>query len=207
MRLLLRVRVDDEVGLIEAGDVGDVEARTLERLDARGGDDVDRVDLVRLERGDHGVVVREHPQAELVDLRLRAPVGGLPLEESDLVLLVLDERERAGADDRRVVREGLQVGAVVAGVLAPDVLGQDEELLELAEYVPGRLLVVDDERRRVRRVGLGDVRDQAGLVRGAAARVLDVRVDRPRGIFRGQGLPVAPLGALDEVKRPGLAAL
>jgi hypothetical protein len=68
----------------------------------------------------------------------------------------------------------LQSGALVADVLRPDVLRQDEELLELAEDVARCLLVVDDQRRRVRRGRVLDVRDQPGFVRRAAVLVLDV---------------------------------
>src|SRR6185312_6620561 len=95
--------------------------------------------------------VRELLQPELVDLRLRAPVGVVALEDRDVVLLELDEGERAGPDDRGVVRERLQVGALVTGVLRPDVLREDEELLKLSEYPrrSGGLVVVDDQRDRV----------------------------------------------------------
>ena len=89
-------------------------------------------------------------------------------------------------------------------VLLPDVLGQDRELLELAQHVAGRSLVVDDQRVRVGRLGVLDVRDQPRCVRRAAALVLDVRVDRPGRIVGGQRLAVRPLRAVDRLERPRL---
>ena len=209
MLLLLRVRVDDEVGLVEARNIRDVEACVAKRLHRGRGHDLDRVEVVRLQRGDHRVVVRELLQPELVDLRLRAPVGVVALEDRDVVLLELDEVERAGPDDWRVVRERLQVGALVARVLRPDVLREDEELLKLPEYPrrPGRLVVVDDERRRVRGGRVRDVVDEPRRVRGTAALVLDVGVDRPGRVGRSQRLAVAPLGVRLCLERPGLAAV
>src|SRR5262249_14298589 len=134
MRLLLRVRVDDEVGLVEARDIRYLEAGVLQRLHRGRGHGFDRVEVVRLQRGDHRVVVRELLQPELVDLRLGAPVRVVLLEDRDVVLLELDEGEWAGSDDWSAVRESLQSGAVLAQVLLPDVLREDEELLELSEY-------------------------------------------------------------------------
>src|SRR5439155_2721324 len=57
--LLLRVRVEDEVGLVESWNVGDREAGVLQRLDRGRRNGLDRVDLMGLERGDHRIVVRE----------------------------------------------------------------------------------------------------------------------------------------------------
>ena len=112
------------------------------------------------------------------------PVAGFFLNRAIWFFWYLTRLNGPGADHRRVVRERLQVGALVADVLAPDVLRQDEELLELAEHVPRRLLVADDEGVGIGRVRARDVRDQAGRVGGAAARVLDVGVDRPGRVFR-----------------------
>ncbi len=207
--LLVRVRVDDEVGLVEARHVRDGEARVAEGLHRGRGHGLDRVEVVRFQGGDHRVVVGVLLQPELVDLRLRPPVGVVALEDRDVVQLELDEIERAGADDGRGVLERLQVGAVVARVLRPDVLREDEELLELAEHPrrPGLLVVVDDERRRVRGGRVLDVVDEARRVRGAAVLVLDVGVDRPGRVGCGQRLAVAPLRVRSRLERPRLAAV
>ena len=207
--LLLRVRVDDEVGLVESLDVLDDEARVAQRLHRRRRNALDRVEVVRLQRRHHRVVIRVLLQPELVDLRLRAPVGAVALEQSDVVHLESDEVEGSRADDWRVVRERLQAGALLAQVLRPDVLREDEELLELPEHVARArpLRVVDHEGRRVRGFCVVDVRDQAGDICRRAALVLEVGVDRPGRVRRGQRLAVAPLGVWLGLERPRLAIL
>ena len=62
------------------------------------GDVLGRVELARLERGDHRVGVVEHAEHDLVDRRPAAPVVRVGLEARELALLELLEHERAGAD-------------------------------------------------------------------------------------------------------------
>ena len=195
--LLLRVRVDDEVALLEPGESSTVKPAFFSVLIAVDGTVSSASRSCAFSADDHRVVVREHAGGRTRRSAASAPERVVALEERDLVLLVLDELERPGPDDRRVVREGLQVGAVVARVLAPDVLRKNEELFELAEDVAGRLLVVDDERGRVRRIGARDVGDQSGHVRRPGLLVTDVGVDRPRRVLGGQRLPVRPLRVRD----------
>ena len=204
---LLRVRVDDEVVLGDARHLLDGEACPLHGLDRGRRDGLERVELVRLERRDHRVVVRVHLQPESLDVRLRPVEARVALEERDLVLLELGQRERTAGDDRRRVREALEVLALVRGMRRPDVLGQDRELLELRQHVPDRARVVDDQGVRVGRRRVLDVRDEAGGVRGGPALQGDVGVDRPGGVRGGQRLPVRPFRVRPRLERPGLAVL
>ena len=168
---------------------------------------LDRVDLVRLERRDERVVVREHPQPERVDLRLRPVEGRVALEERDLVLRELRQLERArrrrsAPGSRR--SSGRCPCCLCAGSRCASA---GSGLLELREHVPDRRFVLD-----TRVVGFGAWAPlmcaiRPGHVRGAGVLVLDVGVDRPGRVLGGHRLAVRPLRVRLGLERPGLAAV
>ena len=89
----LGVGVDDEVPELEGRTDLDVDSRGLGRADGRWGKVLDRVELARLQRRDHGVRVLEELEAELVEVGLRPVEGRIPLEDGDVVVLILDQGE------------------------------------------------------------------------------------------------------------------
>ena len=125
----LGVGVDDEVPELEGRTNLDVDSRGLCRADGCWGKVLDRVELARLQRRDHGVGVLEELEAELVEVGLRPVEGRIPLEDGDVVVLILDQgewpRPHQGSPPLRLVRIGPQGPAVAGSVLRPDVLGQD----------------------------------------------------------------------------------
>ena len=168
---------------------------------------VDPVEVALQELGDHRVGVREVRERDRLGVR-RRPVEALPgQEDGRALLLVLLDRVRAARDDRQVLLrvEGLEPLAVRADERLPDVLREDEELLELGEHVADRGVVVDDERVVVRRLRVLHVRERGRGDRRRPVRVLERGVDRPRGIGCRERRSVRPGSARLQVEGPVLA--
>ena len=206
--VLVRVRVPRDVRRLRARDLLDDDVRVLlEDVDRVERHLVDPVDLARLHVRDHRVRVRVVGERDRLDVRLVGPVVRVRDEDGRPLLLVLLQGERAARDHRREVvlgRVGLQPLPVADGELAPDVLGDDEELLELGQHVPDRRLVVEDDGRRVGRLSALQVCERGSHDSRRAARVLGRRVRRPGDVLGGEGLPVRPLRPGLEMERPVL---
>ena len=131
------------------------------------------------------------------------------LEDGRALLLELGDRVGAARHHRQVLLgvERLHVLAVVAGVLRPDVLGHEVELLEVRERRGHRLLVGQHQRVGVGRGDLLEAGQLAGQVGGGAVLVLEDGVDPPHRVLGRQRHAVAPLAARLEVERPGEAVL
>ena len=176
--LLLRVRVEAEVADLRALAGHDLDvARLLELIGDRERHLVDVVDVVALERGEHGVGVREPRDADRVELRLRAVEARVAREDRRALLVELRDEEGAGADDREMRRRVvvLEALAVLARDRLPDVARQDEELLQLRQHVRDGLVVLDHERRRIGRRQLRGVREERRERRGGRLGVLEDR--------------------------------
>ena len=196
-----------ERDLVEAG-VGRVPGRdavdSLEALEDVGAEVVGEVDLATLERLGERVVVLEHPEDDLVDLRLAAVVVGVGLEPEELALLVLGDDVRPGAD--HAVGAGL-VGELPHLLLVdvlPDVLREDVDVE--VQHDRGRLLHREDDGGVVGRLHRRDGRDVVAEV-GRLVLAVDHPVERVDHVRRGQRLAVRPLQVRPQVVGPGEAVL
>ena len=126
-------------------------------------------------------------------MRRAAPVVRVRGHSPVLALVPLRQLERAAADHRLAVFEERRLLDVVAGRLAPDVLGQDVLVHEhgLAREQRRRLLALDDHRGGVR--GGGALEQREVVERVSSHVVLLVVVQRPRHVIGGEGLAVGPL--------------
>ena len=170
----------------------------LERLDRVRRHLLDEVELAALEGGEERVLVLEVLVADRVGVRLGAVVAGVLLEDRRALAVELGDDVRARADDREVVLgvELLETLAVGADVLLPDVLGEDEELLELREHVADRRRVLDHERLRVGRGERLHVGEEGREDRGRPVRVLEHGLARPHRVLGGERRSVRPLAGL-----------
>ena len=125
-----------------------------------------------------------------------APVRGVADQLHVLVLLELHRLERARADDRHRVAEG--VAHLVGAQLAPDVLRQDVDVHLREQHVGLGRAAVDLERGVVDRDGLLHVLE----VDGQAHLVLDDGVEREGHVARRERLAVLPLHARADLERP-----
>ena len=184
---LARVRVPGDVRRLGARHLVDDDVVVLlEDVDGVERHLVDPVEVALLELGDHRVGVREVRERDRLGVG-RLAVVALPRDEDGrALLLVLLDRVGAGRDDRQVLLRvvGLEALAVRADERLPDVLREDEELLELGEDVADRGVVVDDERVVVGRLGVLHVGERGRGDRRRPVRVLERRVDRPGGVAR-----------------------
>ena len=208
-----RMRVEDEVRervrLGGDGRFGDDDVRlALERVELVGGHVPGVVDVAGLERLGHRAFVLEELDEGLVLVRLRgrAQVVRVADEADVLTGLPLDRLVRAGADDRHLVRVGVDVA------LLPDVLREDRQVRgqDLGVRVVGR----EDQGLRVRRADrvdgrVGEIQVEIADADVAAVALLDVeeRLQRPARVLGGRGRPVGPLQVRVDLERPGVPVL
>ena len=161
--LLLRVRVEDEVGLVDARHLRDVEAGLLQRLDRRRRHVFDRVDLVA-----PSARRRARRRSRTSAARSRRPAASARRSESlrwkSAIWSFLNfvSVNGPGADDR-ARRSRTSSGRRPCGPCAGSrcASGGSRTAGTAQSTLPAGCLVVDDERVRVRRLGALDVRDQA----------------------------------------------
>ena len=168
---------------------------------------VDPVEIALTQLGDHRVGVGEVRERDGLGVG-RLLVVPLPRDEDRrALLLVLLDRVGACRDDGQVLlrMERLQVLPVGADERLPDVLRDDEQLLQLGEHVADRSVVVDHERVLVRRLRAHHMPERGRRHRGRPGRELDDGVDRPGGIVGRERRPVRPRPAGLEAERPVLA--
>ncbi len=205
---LARVRVPGDVRGLGSGNLVDDEAVVvLQDLHGVERDLVDPVEVALTQLGDHRVRVGEVRERDGLGVG-RLPVVPLPRDEDRrALLLVLLDRVGACRDDGQVLlrMERLQVLPVGAHQRLPDVLRDDEQLLQLGEHVPDRGVVVDHERVLVRRLRARHMPERGRRHRGRPGRELDDGVDGPGGVVGRERRLVRPRTAWLEGERPVLA--
>ena len=208
MVFLRLVRVDRHV--VREGGVADLQREVrvgLPLLGERRRHGVYAVELAALERGEHRVGVLVDGEADGIDVRRRAVVARVLLQDRRALLVEGLDVEGAAANLRAATRgiPRLEALAVGAHDRLHDVLRQDEELLQLRQHIRGGLVVGDHDRRVVRRLELRGMRKEWREHGSRAVGVFDDQVAGEGGIGRRHRLAVRPRAAGLELERPDLA--